>query len=380
MEVDERALARLFDATRETVAGDDLRAAQVAVALDGRLIGFETFGRAPFGGAAREATDATLFSIYSCTKAVTAAAAWILLQEGSIGLGDRVVDHVPEFGAHGKHAVTVEQLLTHTAGFPNAVFETTDWPDTTRRLARFASWELEWEPGTRFVYHGVAGMWVLAEILTRASRTDFRELIRTRICAPLELDDLFVGLPESELSRVADVVAVGAPPTEAERVVAPVDAPVVSGDDIAFANSAEKRIIGSPSGGGKSTAASLARFYQGLLGDARGQGPDIWTRTVLREAWKVRNPDFADPMTGHAALRGLGIVVAGGDDRMWRGFPANCSPEAFGHMGAAGQVAWADPQTGLAFAYLTNAADQNPVRQGAAGLHLSTLAAACVAS
>jgi CubicO group peptidase (beta-lactamase class C family) len=85
-------------------------------------------------------------------------------------------------------------------------------------------------------------------------------------------------------------------------------------------------------------------------------------------------------MTGQPALRGLGVVVAGESGKIWRGFAEALSPRSIGHMGAGGQIAWADPDDGLSFAYCTNAADRDPARQGARGLRLSSLAAACVSA
>lgn len=163
----EALLARAEKSTRRA----PLCAAQVALARDGELIACASFGRARFGGAAREerAADArTLFCIYSVTKAIVAAASWILLQEGKLALADRVADHIPEFGTHGKDVVTVEQLLTHTAGFPAANLPTADWPDAERRVRHLETWRLEWEPGSRFVYHSSATLWALAELITRA--------------------------------------------------------------------------------------------------------------------------------------------------------------------------------------------------------------------
>ena len=75
------------------------------------------------------------------------------------------------------------------------------------------------------------------------------------------------------------------------------------------------------------------------------------------------------------ALRGLGVVVAGESGRLWRGFSEQCSARSFGHMGAGGQVAWADPVSGLSFVYCTNGAQRDPARQGATGFQLSNLAA-----
>ena len=72
-----------------------------------------------------------------------------------------------------------------------------------------------------------------------------------------------------------------------------------------------------------------------------------------------------------------GRVIAGPEGKLWRGFSEDCSARAFGHMGADGQISWADPKTGLCFVFLTNGAQKNAARQGANGFRLSTLAAAC---
>ncbi len=156
------------------------------------------------------------------------------------------------------------------------------------------------------------------------------------------------------------------------------DAPAPDDASIRTANSLETRAVGSPGGGAIGNAANMAFFYQGLLADACGDGPGIWDAATREDAWTPRNPGLVDPMTGHAALRGLGVVVAGEEGRIcWRGFSKNCSRRAFGHMGLGCQVSWADPDTGLSFVHLTNAAQRDPARQGAVSFGLSTLAAAC---
>jgi CubicO group peptidase (beta-lactamase class C family) len=379
--LDPKRLEALFAEVAGLVAVDPLCAAQVAVARDGELLAYRAFGRARFGQAPqlveRDATPESLFPVFSVTKAIVASASWILLQEGALDLSDRVVDWIPEFGTHGKEVVTLEQLLTHTCGFPNAPFETEDWRDPGRRLARFAQWRLEWEPGSRFVYHGNSAMWVLAELVTRRSGLDYREFIRRRISGPLGLRDLHIGLPTSERDRVAELIAVGRPPPDARRRGSPVDAPPIDEAELPRFNSPSWREIGSPSGGAITTAADVALFYQGLLADAAGRGPGIWQASQLEDAWRPRNSDLVDPMTRQRAYRGLGVVVAGERERMWRGFAEACSARSFGHMGLGGQIAWADPESGLSFAFCTNGAQRDPLRQGARGLRLSMLAAAC---
>jgi CubicO group peptidase (beta-lactamase class C family) len=355
-------------------------ATQVALARHGELLAFETFGRAHFGGEAPGEQDAdaqTLFVIYSVTKAIFSGACLLGLQDGLFALADKVSEHVPEFAARGKEAVTIEQLLTHTAGFPAARLPSPDWEDRARRLAHFAKWRAEWEPGSRFTYHGVATMWVLAELLTRCSGIDYRDFIRQRMLEPLGLRDTFIGLPDSEIGRVADVILVGAPSKNGRRGETMVDAPVVGEALAREGNDPAWRRTGSPGSGGIATAADVALYYQALLADARGNGAGIWRAHTLEDAWRVRNPEFLDPMTRQPALRGLGFVMAGAEGRIWRGFAEECSARAFGHMGAGGQVSWADPESGLSFAFLTNGAQQDPRRQGANGVRLSTLAARC---
>src|SRR5690606_15850673 len=110
--------ARLLARVRREVDEGLLPAVQVAVAREGRLALFESFG---------DAGPDSLFCVFSATKAVTSAAAWLLFEEGRLDEGERVADIVPEFAANGKDRVTVEQLFTHTAGFPQAPFRPLEW-------------------------------------------------------------------------------------------------------------------------------------------------------------------------------------------------------------------------------------------------------------
>ncbi len=377
--VDPDGLGRLYARVAEGTDRYPECAAQVAVARHGRLAGFRTFGEAPFEGTVRSASDDALFAIFSVTKALTSSAAWILLQEGGMALDERVAERIPGFGSEGKQVVTVEHLLTHTAGLPTADMAPEEWLDPERRAARFASWRLEWEPGTRFVYHSGSGMWALAELITRASGVDYHDFVRGRVIEPLGLEDLYLGLPDALFQRVAEMVAVGEPMSEQESAASPVDAPTFGADVLDRTIGRHYRRVGTPGGGAIANAAAVAMFFQGILQDAKGEGAGIWRPEQLTDAWTVRNPGFVDPMTGHPALRGLGVVIAGPEGKMWRGLPELASPRTFGHLGAAGQIAWADPETGLSFAYCTNGAERNVARQGIDGFVLSTLAAECVA-
>jgi CubicO group peptidase (beta-lactamase class C family) len=301
----------------------------------------------------------------------------MLLEEEKLSLSERVVDIIPAFGSNGKEAVTVEHLLTHTAGFPDAPFRTLDWVDLGRRYERFGQWRLAWEPGSRFVYHPTSSMWVLAEILEQRGGLAFQQFIRERIAMPLGLPDLYVGLPADQNERVVPCSHAGSTITDAEYEAMGIPKPPVTEvteEAILSFNDPEIRAVGVPGGGGITNAATLALYYQALLSGG-GNGRQLWSAETLADARRVRTGELTDPVFGKPVSRGLGIVIAGDETRNYRGFGHTNSPLAFGHNGAGGQLAWADPASGISLAYLTSAHDRNEVRQGRRGVSISNRAA-----
>lgn len=379
--MDPAKLAELFDRAEREVREGLVPSVQIAVARRGRIAGMRTFGKASHGGREAPATNATLYPVFSCTKAITSSAAWILMQEGKLSIEERVAGILPGFGENGKSAVTVEHLLTHTAGFPRAPLGPPEWYEPERRLEAFRRWRLSFEPGTRFEYHPTSSMWVVAEIVTRRSGVEFRRFVRDRIALPLGLADLFVGLPPEHGDRVADIVHVGEEVSDAElaaRGLPRMPETEVTEENLQRFNLPEVRALGVPGGGGITTAGDLALFYQALLDDGRSHdGTQVWTSEVLRMAREVRTGELVDPVFRRRALRGLGLVIAGDRDRNFRGFGHTGSPAMFGHNGAGGQIAWADPETGLSLGYCTSGFDRNWLRLGRRTVGISSRAALC---
>jgi CubicO group peptidase (beta-lactamase class C family) len=341
-----------------------------------------TFGRVTSLGQPAKATDDTLYTVFSATKAITSAAVWLLLQEGKLRLDTRVADVLPGFGEGGKANVTVEHLLLHTAGFPYAPLGHPEWADRDERLARYRRWRCQWTPGTRYEYHPTSGMWVLSDLVAELTRGDFRAFVRERIALPLGLDRLYVGLPKHENARVADIAHVGEVPTDEELRALGVPRPPdteVNEETLARFNWPEVREVGVPGGGGIMTAAELALFYQALLTGRAPDGAVIFRPDTLRLAREVRSGDLIDPLSRVRVNRGLGIIVAGGEGRTLRGFGHTGSPLCFGHNGAGGQLAWADPESGISLGYVTNGMDRHFVRQGRRGVGISSRAAVCAA-
>ena len=380
--IDPEKLAALFERARKEVREGLLPSSQIAVARDGKIAGMQTVGRVTHEGKSAPASDDTYYHIFSCTKAITSAAAWLLIQEGKLSTDEIVADIVPEFGTNGKDGIRVEQLLTHTAGFPQAPFRPEEFLDRQRRLEWFSSWRLNWEPGSHFEYHPSSSMYVVAEIIERRSGERYGDFVRRRIAKPLGLDDLWTGLPRELHQRVADIVHVAEELTDEEyRELGMPRPPVteVTEENIQRFNRADIRAAGIPGGGGTTTAAALALFYQALNRDGRAlDGQQVWKPETLRMARQIRSGDFRDPVFGKLANRALGLVIAGDKERNYRGFGHTCSETSFGHGGAGGQLAWADPETGISIGYCTNGFDRNAIRQARRGIGISSRAASCL--
>jgi CubicO group peptidase (beta-lactamase class C family) len=359
----------LLQRARREVDDGLLPSCQLAVALDGEVVVNAAFG---------PATVDTRYVAFSSTKALVAAAIWRLLADGRVELGRPAADYVPAFGTNGKDVVTVEQLLLHTGGFPFAPLGPPEWATREGRLKRFAAWRLTLEPGTTYRYHPTAGHWVLAEIIESVTGTPYPDAIEALVTAPLGLPRL-LGVSPDGPNDVAPLSGVGEPPTPEEMEAAmgvAIDLTAVFPPDVALGAlltlaGPEAQALGVPGGGGVMRAQDLARFYQGLLHDPVG----LWPPDLLLDVTRRVRCSLPDLM-GVPANRSLGLLVAGDDGRSHlRGFGRTVSPQAFGHNGAGGQVAWADPATGLSFVYFTNGLDQHLIREQRRCTALSSLAA-----
>jgi CubicO group peptidase (beta-lactamase class C family) len=353
----ERLDALLGRASREVDAGR-LPSCQLAVAREGELVHVATLGAA---------TDETRYLTFSVTKALVAAAVWVAIGDGRLRPETRVSEHVPSFARAHFDAVTLQHLLTHTAGFPRAPLPPLDGATSKGRASWFERWRLEWEPGTRTEYSPTAGHWVVADLLERATGVAYKSYVAEHVIAPLGLRHLQLGVPIEQQSDMVDAVAVGLDEDPDES--APV---VVTPDGMLEMDRPDVRAVGVPGAGAVSTAADIALLYQAFLHNPGG----LWDRGVLADATgRIRNA-LIDPWTKVPANRSLGLVIAGDDGNaaMRDALGRSVGPRAFGASGASGQVAWADPDTGLSFCYLTNGLEADQVKAFMRSASVSTLA------
>jgi CubicO group peptidase (beta-lactamase class C family) len=346
------SLDELVAGARALVEQGDTPACQLAVARDNELLCFETFGAAD---------DETRFCVFSATKPIVASGIWMLIGHQLLDVSKPVAHYIPEFATNGKEVVTVEQVLLHTAGFPNAPMDPVEGADAVMRVKHFTEWKLEWEPGTRFEYHALAAHWVLAELIERLSGIDFRDFVERNITQPLGLPRV-LGIEQEDQENIADGVVLGIEPNE-------------PGVDTSRFNDPAVRAAGVPGGGGFMTAATMARYYQALLHNPNG----MWDPAVLDDARTNIRCTFPDPLMNVPANRSIGLVIAGDDGLhqfRYAMLGQDNSPRAFGHAGAHCQVAWADPDTGISFAFLKNGLQTDMFADAIKVLPLSNLAAA----
>ena len=365
--LDPTKVEELFTRARKEVDEGLLPSCQVAIARNGIVGATATFG----------ASEMSRYAIYSATKPVVALAMWLLLDEGLFRIEDPVSDHIPEFASNDKRDITIEQVMLHTSGVPRATIPIPDWETREGRLKAFANWRTNWEPGTRYEYHPESAHWVLAELIERGSGVPYAQFIAERVIGAFGLTRLQLGVPLDQPRDINDVVAVGEKmtPDELEAVLGIRELPVstVTPEGLIRLSTPYGCTVANPGGGGVSNASDLAMFYQHMLNKCDGLlSEDAYADFTAN----VRN-HFSD-FLGTPANRALGLTIAGDDGKSsLRGMGKTVSPRTFGHNGAGGQIAWADPDTGISFVYLTNGLDQHAIREARRTTAIASRAAVC---
>ncbi|MFC9882400.1 serine hydrolase domain-containing protein [Streptomyces libani] len=348
------------------------RGAAVAVYRHGRKV-VDLWGGTRDGDAGRHAADAapweagTAQVIRSATKGIAAVVPLLLHQRGQLDLDAPVGTYWPEFKAAGKERVLVRHLLSHRAGLP--VLDTPLTPDQAidgvSGPAALAAQAPAWEPGTDHGYHAQTYSWLLGELVLRATGRTIGSWVADEIAGPLGLD-LWIGLPAEAQSRVGRIAAVEppAPPAASGLRVRPkqsvADAYADPGSltSRAFAaispapdeNAPEYRAAELPASAGVATARSLARCYAALIGPVDGRAR-LFAPATLTLA-RTEESAGLDRTLLVATRFGLGFMLHGPSSPL-------LAPGAFGHPGRGGALACADPESGLAFGYVTNGMQRN---------------------
>ena len=302
--------------------------------------------------------------IFSCTKGVMAACAYLLVQEGRLDLDSPIARYWPEFAQAGKDGITVRDAMAHRAGL--------SYLDTDLTLEDVEAWEpviraIEIQrphssPGDGHAYHAATIGWLLGEVIRRITGLSAGTYFRSALGDPLGLAT-WIGLPAAERGRVAwmepplpdedSEMARGFAALGNERhLVRAMSLGKAFGfpaaDGTVTFNDPRIQASEIPGAGGVSNAASLARLYAACTTGVDGH-PPLLRRASIDDGRRVRSE--GPQLTGQpndGARWGTGFQITSPPY-----FPM-LGPGSFGHTGAGGQLAFGDIDHGAAFAYLTN--------------------------
>ncbi|KUL29791.1 serine hydrolase domain-containing protein [Streptomyces regalis] len=298
----------------------------------------------------------SLYGVFSSTKGAAHLVVALLVQDGTLEPDRKVTYYWPEFGAEGKGGLTLRDLLAHRAGLVgvDAGFTEDELADDAAIAERLADQRPFWRPGTAFGYHALVIGALAGEVVRRATGRTLQEVYEERVRAPYGLD-FHLGLPAELEPRYRSVQPM-APTPEQQAVLDSVPTGPHTLASIAFnthvpnpgepvdhANSRTVRAKGPASAGGVAAARGLAGMYAAAISEVDGRPPLLKPDTIA-EVGQIHSTGYDLVARTHKSF-GLGFQAV---SDTWYPF---LGAGAFGHSGAGGSQAFADPRSGLAYGY-----------------------------
>jgi CubicO group peptidase (beta-lactamase class C family) len=290
--------------------------------------------------------DRTLTPVFSTGKAVMALLISTCVERGLLDYERAVAEYWPAFGQAGKDRVTVGQLMSHQAGLPgfDTPVDPAIWFDRAAALARLCEQAPMWPPGSASGYHPITIGLLAGELFRIVDGRSMGAALRQDFADPFGLD-LWIGLPEAEHGRVAQMKKPTAAPRlgviDAVKRAAFLD----TGSAPGGRGSAEWRTMELPSANLHGTARDLARIM-GVLAD----GGTLEGRTVLSPG--VRAEMLRERIHGRDKVVPFDISWAAGLMRNEGLHIFGPNPTAAGHCGWGGSCAFADPDARVSGAYV----------------------------
>jgi CubicO group peptidase (beta-lactamase class C family) len=353
-------LASLFD---ENFSRFDELGAAVSVWQHGKPI-VELHGG--FRDAKREQpwTTDTIVLFWSATKGLGSACLLHALQKRTIGLERRVAEFWPEFAQAGKSEITIAQLLSHQSGL-SALDDQTEVLDYPAVIAALEKQAPLWPPGTAHGYHARTFGFLVDELARRITGQRISEYWRSTFAEPLELD-IWIGLPAPENRRAATIYAAkaGGEQTPAEfyrdlmtpgTLVRKTFTSPAGLHSIAAMNAPENRALDIVSFSGIGSASALAKFYGMLANDGVLEGQRYFSSETIALMTTTLTSGI-DRILQIPTAFSAGFMKDSSESSP-RIFGPSAS--AFGHPGAGGSNAFADPENGISFAYVMNQMEQS---------------------
>jgi CubicO group peptidase (beta-lactamase class C family) len=344
----------------------------------------------------------TLGVIMSSTKGMVTVCAQILVDRGQLDIDLPVAHYWPEFSQAGKEGVLVRHVLTHTSGVlgfdvdrrPPLTWDGAGWGDYDAIAAGLAASAPRWEPGTKFGYHATSYGWLMGEIIRRITGQTVGTFFAAEVAGPLGAE-VWIGTPTEQRANVAfltDTMASGLPlPLRLvygriqrrmrDQASMPGQAFVADGSFSIMDKAADMLNGGGwldvelPFGNGTATARALARVYAVLAMEGELDGIRLLSPEVVRQ-FSVEAIAMPDQLMTDTGVPGLARLLSKPTKRTI-GYMKNPSmlmeaprfgpnPEAFGHDGAGGQIAFCDLENRISVGFVRN--DLTSVSKGSTRL------------
>lgn len=317
---------------------------QVAAYLDGKLV-IDAWAGVANPETGKPVNGDTLFMLSSTTKGVTATCMHACVEKHRLSYDMPIVEVWPEFGAHGKQDATLRMALAHQTGVPQTPNGyTPEWmADWDRMCEAIADLEPMYPVGQTTAYHSLNYGYIVGEILRRVDGRPIAQFLQDEICEPLGIDGAYLGVPDSELGRVARLVdAPPAPPEWDEKLPGE-----PAGSRVAEVFNQREIIQASiPGSGGCFSARGLARHYAMLAEWGTLDGVRVLPESRIRQAIELQTLEM-DEIYDVRVRRALGY-------RRGKDTGPRATPAAFGHVGGGGSFGYADPDLGLGIAFSKN--------------------------
>ena len=309
-------------------------------------------------------TDKTLVLIWSATKGIGTACVLHLLQEHAIDINQQVAEFWPEFAQAGKEKISLAQLLSHQAGLC-ALDRRVDVLDYGAVIHALEAQQPLWSPGTAHGYHARTFGFLVDELVRRIAGKTLSDYWQENFARPLSLD-FWIGLPEKENPRVATMYAAKAGKSpEPKQFYADLITPGTLARKtfispyglhaITEMNNVSVRAQPIVSFGGIGSASSLAKFYAMLANGGKSDGQTFFSGTTIK--WMTTTlADGIDLVFQIPTAFSAGLMK---DPQNAARRMFGTSQKSFGHPGAGGSHAFADPENKIAFAYVMNQMEQS---------------------
>lgn len=310
----------------------------------------------------------TLVPVFSSTKAPAAVCCLLALEEAGLPLDCAVAEVWPEFVGGGKGEMSFAHLLSHTAGLC-ALDERVPIFNFEAVVEALEHQRPLWEPGTRQGYHARTFGFLMDEIVRRITGVDsLGEYFREMIGSQLGLD-FWIGLPSAQWERVSPVypgkisIAQGDQSflkayNSASTLTHRTFTSPFGLNAISEYNHSDMWSAGYASMGGVGSARGLGKFYAMLAQGGRWNGNEIVSPQILRQlSHTLSQEEDSVLLTPIAFAAGvmqdpLNLDPESGGGKLRQHYGPSLT--AFGHPGAGGSLAFADPENGISLAYVMN--------------------------